>query len=259
MNIPSISPDELEALIKQQLEMFYDRRIQTLSNLDLWNTLRRKNPYLFRAIGMQDASEIVKELLQAYMSSSDEGIFGHVFFEPIAKAVGGGVAATDVGMDVVIETPEAYTVVQVKSGPNWGNADQKRKLKENFENARAMFISRKIKKQFRALLGQCYGRATSEPSDKRLYAVRSGQSFWEEITGDPEFYLKLIRLMKDYPTRHRPDYQVAWSNAVNRFTREFLENFSTSEGSLDWEKIVQLNSGKIPPKKPRIKKSKSSI
>lgn len=69
MNISSISPDELEALIKQQLEMFYDRRIQTLSNLDLWNTLRRKNPYLFRAIGMQDASEIVKELLQAYMSS----------------------------------------------------------------------------------------------------------------------------------------------------------------------------------------------
>lgn len=254
MSIPSISPDELEALIKKQLDIFYDRRIKKLSHLDLWDTLRRKNPYLFRAIGMQDGSEIVKELLQAYMSSSDEGLFGHIFFEPIAQAVGGGVAATDVGMDVVIDTPQAYTVVQVKSGPHWGNADQKRKLKDNFENAQAMFLSKNINKQFRALLGQCYGRATSEPSDKRLYAVRSGQSFWEEITGDPEFYLKLIRLMKDYPSRHRPDYQDAWSNAVNRFTKEFLEHFSTSEGSLDWEKIVQLNSGKIPPRKPRKKK-----
>ncbi|MEG5037521.1 MULTISPECIES: PmeII family type II restriction endonuclease [unclassified Microcoleus] len=254
MSILSISPDELEALIKKQLDIFYDRRIKKLSHLDLWDTLRRKNPYLFRAIGMQDGSEIVKELLQAYMSSSDEGLFGHIFFEPIAQAVGGGVAATDVGMDVVIDTPQAYTVVQVKSGPNWGNADQKRKLKDNFENAQAMFLSKNINKQFRALLGQCYGRATSEPSDKRLYAVRSGQSFWEEITGDPEFYLKLIRLMKDYPSRHRPDYQDAWSNAVNRFTKEFLEHFSTSEGSLDWEKIVQLNSGKIPPRKPRKKK-----
>ena len=28
---------------------------------------------------------------------------------------------------------------------------------------------------------------------------RSGQAFWQEITGDPDFYLKLIRLMKDVP------------------------------------------------------------
>ena len=65
-----INPEQLEALIKQQLDVFYNRRIQTLSNLDLWKTLQRKNPYLFRAIGMQNGSEIVKQLLQAYISAS---------------------------------------------------------------------------------------------------------------------------------------------------------------------------------------------
>ncbi len=252
MSIPS---EELEQLIAAQLDVFYDRRIQTLQKLDLWKTLRRKNPYLFRAIGIQDASEIVKELLKAYISSSDEGIFGHVFFEPIVKAVGKATEAEQLGMDVVIETTEVYTVVQVKSGPNWGNADQKRRLKDNFINAREEFLRKNLNKEFRALLGQCYGRTNTEASEKRLYATRSGQVFWEEITGDPDFYLKLIRLMKDYPARHRPDYQEAWNNAVNRFTKEFLIYFSNSEGAIDWEKIAQLNSGKNPPKKPKSKKT----
>lgn len=249
-----INPSDLEALIKERLDVFYDRRIQTLSKLDLWNTLRRKNPYLFRAIGLETASEIVEELLKAYISSSDEGLFGQIFFEPIAKAVAQGLYSKDIGIDITIETPENYIAVQVKSGPNWGNADQKRKLQDNFANAHSQFLIQQTRKEFKALLGQCYGRANSEASSKRIYSVRSGQAFWEEITGDPDFYLKLIRLMKDYPSRHRPDYQTAWNQAVNRFTREFLENFSTSEGILDWEKITQLNSGKIPLKRPKKKK-----
>ncbi|NES96171.1 MAG: cytoplasmic protein, partial [Desertifilum sp. SIO1I2] len=151
MNPPLITPQELEELVKQRLEVFYERRIRKLTGLNLWETLRRKNPYLFRAIGMQKAAEIVEELLKAYMSSSDEGIFGDAFFEPIAKAVGGGVATDSIGIDAVIETPTTYTVVQVKSGPNWGNADQRRRLKDNFENARNTFLDRQLDREFRAL------------------------------------------------------------------------------------------------------------
>ena len=73
---------ELEALIRKSLDEFYRRRLQKLSTLKLGDTLRKKNPYLFRAMGIQNAAEIVEGILQAYMSSSDEGIFGDVFFEP---------------------------------------------------------------------------------------------------------------------------------------------------------------------------------
>lgn len=31
--------------------------------------------------------------------------------------------------------------------------------------------------------------------------------------------------------------------AVNRFTRELLNEFADESGALDWEKIVQFNSG----------------
>ncbi|AFY69825.1 putative cytoplasmic protein [Thalassoporum mexicanum PCC 7367] len=251
-----INPEELEKLIREKLDLFYTRRIQTLDGLDLWKTLKRKNPYLFRAFGVIEPSEIVKELLQAYVSSSDEGIFGGTFFEPIVHAVSGGVAADIVGIDAIVETATTYTVIQVKSGPNWGNADQKRKLKDNFQAARSNFLTKNIKKEFRALLGQCYGRTASNASDKRPYITQSGQAFWQELTGDPDFYLKLIRLMKDYPLRHRPDYQEAFSRAVTKLTHEFIEYFTTSDYSVDWDKIVRLNSGREQIKKPVKKKTK---
>ncbi|MBM4047549.1 MAG: cytoplasmic protein [Planctomycetes bacterium] len=239
----AIAPERLEALIRQQLDVFYARRVQALSRLNLKDTLRRKNPYLFRAIGVQKASEIVEQVLQAFMSSSDEGIFGDAFFEPVAKEVCGGVAAGGAGVDVVIETPNEYTVLSVKSGPNWGNSSQMRKLQDDFNTARSVFLNKKLRKHFRALLGHCYGRKSGEPNAKRSYSVRSGQAFWEEITGDPDFYLKLIGFMKDHPVQHRIEFEKAWNQAVNRFTAEFLKDFATAEGVIDWEKIVAFKSG----------------
>ncbi|MFN3690035.1 MAG: PmeII family type II restriction endonuclease, partial [Fimbriimonadales bacterium] len=84
----------------------------------------------------------------------------------------------------------------------------------------------------------------SDPTTRRRYRIASGQSFWEEITGDPDFYLKLVRLMRDYPEQQRKVYQEEWAKAVNRFTRDLLSEFAREDGTLDWEKIVQFNSGK---------------
>src|SRR5437588_5264731 len=109
---------KLESLIRQSLDAFYDRRIRKLSGLKLKDTLKKKNPYLFRAVGIQKASEIVERLLRDYMSSSDEGIFGDAFFEPIGKLCSGGTVAPSEGVDVAIETGTVYKAVSIKSGPN---------------------------------------------------------------------------------------------------------------------------------------------
>jgi len=238
--------DELERLVRQSLDNFYRRRLLKLSELRLKDTLKKKNPYLFRAVGVQKASEIVERLLEAFMSSSEETIFGDAFFEPIVKAVSSGTIADGAGVDVVVETTDQYKVISVKSGPNWGNSSQVGKLQQDFTAAYGRFANRKLKKQFRALLGHCYGRKRSEPGGKRIYATRSGQEFWEEMTGDPEFYVKLITLMRDYPVAHRTIYDKEWDKGINRFEREFLNDFSKPDGAIDWEKLVRFNSGRAP-------------
>lgn len=232
---------ELEKLIAKCLLDFYQRRLQRLETLKLKDYLKRKNPYLYKAIGTEKASEIVEEILAAYMIASDEGIFGDAFFEPIAKMASGGTVSPSEGVDIAIETDKRYLAIAVKSGPNIFNASQKKRQNDEFNVLRSRLL--KLHKQFDALLGHCYGKLKTEPSKTKVYRDRSGQAFWTEITGDPDFYLKLVRLMRDEPGKHRIIYKKAWGRAVNRFTAEFIKDFCNKDGSINWEKFVEFNSG----------------
>ena len=232
---------ELEKLIARCLEDFYNRRLQRLETLKLKDYLNRKNPYLYKAIGTEKASDIVEEILSAYMIASDEGIFGDAFFEPIAKIASGGTVSPSEGVDIAIETGKKYLAIAVKSGPNIFNSSQKKRQNDEFNTLRSRLL--KLHKQFDALLGHCYGKVRTEPSKTKIFRDRSGQAFWTEITGDPDFYLKLVRLMKDEPSKHRVIYKRAWEHAVNRFTAEFIKDFCNGDGSINWEKLVHFNSG----------------
>ena len=237
-----MSPSELEDLIRRSLDDFYQRRMKKLTELKLSNVLRKKNPYLLRAIGIGKASEIVTEILRAYMSSSDESIFGDAFFEPIARLCSGGTVSPSEGVAVAVETDSVYKAFSIKSGPNIFNASQSKRQNDEFNSLRQRM--HKIHKQFDPILGHCYGRRASGQKGKLSYRVVSGQALWEELTGDSDFYLKLINLMRDYPTEHRKKFEEEWDNAINRFEKEFLINFDNPDGSINWEKLLRFNSVK---------------
>jgi hypothetical protein len=232
----------LEKEIALGLERFYQRRLIGLEKLSLRKILLKKNPYLYRALGVEKASEIVEQIMGAYLTSSDETIFGNCFFEPLARLAAGGKVADGEGVDFTMEFEDRILAVAVKSGPNWGNADQHKRQSTNFDAVRKRLY--KMQKQFDPLCGQAYGKQSSEPTDNARYRRRSGQAFWEEITGDSDFYLKLVRLMKDVPTKNRPKYRPLWDQAVNRFTAEFIKDFCDSSGAIDWEKLVAFCSAK---------------
>lgn len=235
-----LNTTRLEREIKKCLEEFYSNRFKGLGKLSLKTVLKKKNPYLYRALGIEKAAEIVEQIMMAFVTSSDETIFGNVFFEPIARLVASGQVSPSEGADFIVETEDRYLAVAVKSGPNWGNADQHKRQSTNFDSLRRRLY--KMSREFDPLVGQAYGQQMSSPTDNSRFRRRSGQAFWQEITGDSDFYLKLIRLMKDVPRRNRPQWEVQWNQAVNRFTREFMEEFCLSDGSIDWEKLAAFNS-----------------
>jgi hypothetical protein len=236
--------------ISRHLSEFYRRRIQSLSKLKLGKVLRNKNPYLYKARGTLSANEIVEGLLSDHLSSSDEGMFGDAFFEPLAlemaRLIGGTVSPSE-GVDIAVETPTTYKAIALKSGPNIFNAAQAKKQNQEFMSLRARLT--KLRKDFDAVLGHAYGRKQTPANENRIYRSSSGQAFWEEMTGDPEFYLSIIRLMDDADiARHRADYQAEYQKAVNRYLAEFIADFCNPDGSIAWDKLLAYNSGKKPPK-----------
>jgi hypothetical protein len=235
--------DELRDLISRSLQDFYRRRSLKLQDLRLSQFLRKKNPYLFRAFATEKASEIVERLLVAFIGASDETIFGDAFFEPIARVVSRGRVSDAEGVDFTVESDQRIMAVAVKSGPNIYNASQSKRQNTEFLAVRSRLY--KMQKQFDPVLAHGYGRLNRDPSGARVYRDSSGQRFWTEITGDPDFYLKLIRLMEDEPAKHKEEYSVAWDAAVNRFTLEFSELFCFPDGRIDWEKLVGFVSEDI--------------
>lgn len=109
----------------------------------------------------------------------------------------------------------------------------------------------KLQKQFDPVLAYAYGRKSRPSGGRWIYRETSGEEFWNELTEDSDFYVKLIKLMKDIPLKRKEEYKSKWDAAVNRFTREFIQDFCFENGRIDWEKLTRFVSGKKPLTLPR--------
>ncbi len=244
INTRDVDEDEIVKAIAEGLDAFYTSLIDKIDKIDIRKIMKRKNPYLYRAKAMQNASEIVDSVLSAFVSSSEETIFGNCFFEPIAIAACGGNKALAEGIDLMIEDKKTNTVyaVAVKSGPSVFNADSKKRQEENFN--KGWKLAQQIKAHYIPYIGYCYGRKKqSGNGTPKIYQEVAGKEFWTLLTGDEEFYLKIIKYMGTLPEQYLARYNESYNKAFNRLIREFSNSFCRDDGSIDWEKLVTFNSG----------------
>lgn len=232
-------------LLKQfatALDAFYSSLIAKVNSLNIKSIMKRKNPYLFRAKAMNGAAQIVDAILAAFISSSEETIFGNVFFEPIACAAAQGQKALAEGLDIMVERDNTIYAIAVKSGTSVFNADSRKKQEQNFMAASK--LAQQAKKRFVAMIGYSYGKKkASSRGLPKFYSELAGKEFWAELTGDEEFYIKLIRLMDRLPEKYVEDFDEAYQKAANRLVKEFTIEFCYDDGGIDWEKLVRFNSG----------------
>ncbi|MPN16061.1 hypothetical protein SDC9_163399 [bioreactor metagenome] len=192
---------------------------------------------------MNGAAQIVEALLAAFVSSSEETIFGNVFFEPIATAAAQGQKALAEGVDIMIERDDTIYAIAVKSGTSVFNADSRKKQEQNFMAAQK--LAQQAKKRFVPIVGYGYGKkSTSNRGLAKFYTELAGQDFWAELTSDEEFYVKLIRFMDRLPEKYIEEFEIAFQKAANRLVKEFTNDFCLEDGSIDWEKLVIFNSGR---------------
>ena len=233
---------EVILAISGALEEFYGTLIQKIDEINITKIMKRKNPYLYRAKAMHNASEIVESVLSAFVSSSEETIFGNCFFEPLAIAACGGNKALAEGIDIMRQEANTIYAVAVKSGPSVFNADSKKRQEQNFTAAAK--LAQQVRAHYDPIIGYAYGKKkeTGKGRPKR-YRELAGKQFWAELTGDDDFYLKIIQFMGTLPEKYVADYKESYNKAFNRLVREFSNLFCKDDGSIDWEKLVEFNSG----------------
>ncbi len=238
----SYNEDAIVEAIATALDNFYTNLIKKVDSLNVKAVMKRKNPYLFRAKAMNGAAQIIDAILAAFVSSSEETIFGNVFFDPIATAAAQGQKALAEGVDIMVERDNTIYAIAVKSGTSVFNADSRKKQEQNFMAASK--LAQQAKKRFVPIVGYGYGKKKSSNRGlPKFYMELAGKDFWTELTGDEEFYIKLIRFMDKLPEKYVEEFNASYQKAANRLVREFTQEFCFEDGSIDWEKLVEFNSG----------------
>ena len=241
----NISRNEIIRFIEPNIQQFHTRRLENLLTLQLKKILSRKNPYLFKAKNQNTAPDLVKTILDAHLSSQEEGIFGG-FLEELAVFICGrvyrGKKSSAEGIDLEFEKDGISYLVSIKSGPNWGNSRQIARMKDDFRRAKRIRGTNTKGIRAVAVNGCCYGK--DDNPDKGDYLKFCGQRFWEFISGDENLYTDIIEPLGHKAKEKNEQFQVEYAKVINKFTLEFSKEYCAPDGSILWNKLVQFNSGK---------------
>jgi hypothetical protein len=239
----SVTVREITKFIEEHIPEFHRKRLESLAGLKLQKVLRRKNPYLYKAKFVTSAPELVRAILDAHLSSQEEAIFGG-FLEGLAificERVFSGKKSSAEGIDLEFERDGIRYVVSIKSGPNWGNSSQIKKMRQNFSQAKRILGTNTSAKNIVAVNGCCYGQESVE--DKGDYLKKCGQSFWSFISGDNDFYITIIEPLGHKAKERNEAFQIEYGKVINRFTAEFIKDFCQADGTILWDKLVEFNS-----------------
>lgn len=235
---------DVEEYIGKNIGTFHQKRIESLDKLKLKKVLSKKNPYLFKAKHVLTAEQIVKGITDAHISSNEETIFGD-WLEGLAIFINGkvygGKKSGITGIDLEFDKDGTRFIVNIKSGPNWGNSRQVPGMIEDFTRAKKTLRTSNSKLNVVAVNGCCYGKIRNP--DKGDYFKYCGQRFWEFISNDSNLYTKIIEPLGHRAKERNDDFMNSYSQMINRFTREFANDFCKTDGSIGWEKLVVFNSG----------------
>ena len=145
------------------------------------------------------------------------------------------------GIDLEFTRDAKRYIVSIKSGPNWGNSSQIKKMQDDFRRTKRILrtnVSRNV--EIVAVNGCCYGR--DDTPDKGNYQKLCGQRFWSFISGDERLYLDMIEPLGHRAKARNEAFTKQHAKVWTKFTLEFAKDFCDRGGRILWEKVVAFNS-----------------
>lgn len=243
--------DVTRQFVAEQIKpQFHDQRLASLEKLKLAVVLKRKNPYLFRAKAVTSAPEMVRQLLEAHLSSNEETLFG-TFLEALAihvcHHVFRGAKSSAEGIDLEFVRDKKRYAVSIKSGPNWGNSRQIKKMVDDFNRIKK--INKQGKVDVECVNGCCYGM-DNKPNKVAGYLKLCGQDFWALVSNEQSLYQEIVQPLGHQARQRCDEFDEAYGRATTRFVRQFTDEFCAVDGAIDWAKLLQVNSGSKNPWQP---------
>lgn len=236
------SNDEINAEIRKLLSNYYNRRIAAISSIQLVDSLKKKNPYLLSANGINNFDFLMSEIVNQYLQISDSSIFGDAFFEPLAIFVSGGKKSVTEGVDIELHRIDSIELISVKSGVNIFNSSSKQK--QNDHMTKALKIYQREHKRVIPIVGYCYGKKNSKSvSSQFVFQEIAGQEFWEKISGDSNLYKYIIECIEEHSEGSLKGLRNKLYEEISKLRSRWKDQASqvidvNDDGFINWSKLV---------------------
>ena len=242
----TITQQELTEYVTRNIPDFHRAKLEGLKKLQLLKLLSKKNPYLLKAKGLSSPRDLVKTILDAFLSSQEETMLGG-FLEGLAvftaeKAQGAKGKSSTTGLDIEMDKAGIRYFVAVKSGPAWANSSQIANMRENFKLAAKVYRQNKDALPVLCVNGCCYGKQAKKSEDKGDYLKLCGQRFWEFISDDPEFYIKIVEPIGHKAKERNAEFLAQYELVVDAFTEVFRKHFCGPDNLIRWDALVEHSS-----------------
>ncbi len=211
-----------------------------LSNIKEFNV----NPFLLAYLsnfleGNHDPISIAKALIYPrVLGTSINTSFGtniQKFTATVLSSFGSTTSGIDIEFIDMIDGEKKFC--QLKSGPDTINKDDVETIAKHFTDVIHLSRTNGVKIGFDNLIvGVIYGEATDlsahykRISKQYYYPVIIGNDFWHRLTGDPDFYIDLIKAIAEVATeadfKHELD-QVIETLAKSEYVQTLSHNLNS--------------------------------
>lgn len=248
--------------LRSRVPDFQEARIGRLKSLKSSELLGENiRPYLLNIAPFITPRQRLEAGLGAVLSIFDEALVEEVLKDLAnflcQEAYGGLGKATAEGIDLEFEKADVCYLVAIKSGPNWGNSSQIKRMRDNFRQAVRIYRQGANSGQILCVNGCCYGKLGSASEDRGDYLKLCGQRFWEFITGDAEIYKRIIEPIGEKSRERSDAFLCQCEKVVDSFIDEFRSQFCDPSNNIDWGKMVEVTSGKPDETTERASRGKA--
>lgn len=214
--------------------------------------IRRKNPFLLRARTEGDAKLFAQMITEAYLSSSEETMFGNLLEDvaiTICKHSKGGWKSSAEKIDLEYMNDTVRCIVQIKSGPNWGNSSQKQAMKAAFLTAKRILRQGNPNLEVKCIEGICYGKSHIQLQGTHDKYV--GHEFWNEISGWEGSANAVLELIGNHASNGLRDvktdacdriieYMKTYGVAVPQNSKIRRTDQSIIQYTIDWNRLLEI-------------------
>ena len=205
-----------------------------LQSVTLKDILKKKNPYLYRASGVKSCRDLVNRAYADYSSASVEGFFGQ-FLEAVARIVSGGIKPAGAGeIDLDKRREDRAYLYAIKSGPSAFNSSSLKKAQEQLLTAESKLSQDDVVAI--KTIACAYGRKRTTHRGGIRYMA--SKDFWGEVSGDPDFYSKLLEACDELRSLYAADVE----EPRKRLLEEARDAFC-SGSDIDWSSVLKQASG----------------